>query len=97
MSINEELDLELEGMDAIELSDDELEEVSGGKKSLYVKVSEANIRSGPGKEFPVIWTMGKKDELVYLGEKAKDTKGKTWLKVKAVAVTGWVRKDMVKK
>ena len=92
--LNEELDLELDG---IELTDDELEEVSGGKKSIYVKVREANIRSGPGKEYAIIWGMGKGDELVYLGEKKKDKHGKTWLKVKAVTVTGWIRADLVKK
>ena len=41
--------------------------------------------------------MGKGDELVYLGEKKKDRKGKTWIKVIAVATTGWIRADLVRK
>lgn len=94
---NEYIDLELEGIESIELTDEELEQVAGGKKSIYVKVREANIRSGPGKEYPSIWGMGKGDELIYLGEKKKDSRGKTWLKVKAVCVTGWIRSDLVKK
>lgn len=94
---NEELDLELDDMESIELTDEELDEVAGGKKRCYVKVSEANIRSGPGKEYSSIWGMGKGDELIYLGEKQKDKHGKTWIKVKAVCVTGWIRADLVRK
>ena len=97
MSINEELDLELEAMDSVELSDEELEAVAGGKKLLYVKASEANIRSGPGKEYPILWTLGKNDELIYKGKTEKDLKGKTWVKINAAGVTGWIRKDLVKK
>ena len=82
----------------VELTDEELEEVAGGKqKSVYVKVKEANIRSGPGTEYSIVWGMGKGDELVYLGEKKKDKKGKTWIKVIAVATTGWIRADLVRK
>ena len=95
--MNEELDLELDGMESIELTDDELEEIAGGKKRCYVKVREANIRSGPGKEYGIVWGMGKGDELIYLGEKKKDKHGRTWIKVKAVHTTGWIRADLVKK
>lgn len=94
MMIYEEMELELDG---VELTDDELEEVSGGKKSLYVKAREANIRSGPGKEYSIVWGMGKGDELVFLGEKQKDRHGKTWIKVKAVCASGWIRADLVRK
>ena len=84
--------------DLVELTEEELEEVAGGKKkSVYVKVCEANIRSGPGTEYSIVWGMGKGDELVYLGEKKKDKKGKTWIKVIAVATTGWIRADLVRK
>ena len=54
--MNEELDLELDGMESIELTDEELAEVAGGKKSCYVKVKEANIRSGPGTDNRVVQT-----------------------------------------
>ena len=94
MMIYEEMELELDG---VELTDDELEEVSSGKKSLYVKAREANIRSGPGKEYSIVWGMGKGDELVFLGEKQKDRHGKTWIKVKAVCASGWIRADLVRK
>ena len=50
--------------DLVELTEEELEEVAGGKKkSVYVKVREANIRSGPGTEYSIVWGMGKGDEL----------------------------------
>ncbi len=88
---------DIEELDLVELSDDELEEVAGGKKSIYVKAKVANIRSGPGKEYAEIWAMGRDDELVYLGEKKKDKHGKLWIKVKAVHKTGWIRADLVKK
>ena len=90
-------DEELKDMESVELTDEELDEVYGGRKSIYVKVTEANIRSGPGKEYPVIWGMGKGDELLYLGEKKKDKTGRTWLKVVAVTTTGWIRSDLVRK
>ena len=94
----EDIDLELDGMESVELSIDDLEEVSGGKKtSIYVRVKVANIRSGPGKDYPEVWAMGKGDELIYLGEYRKDKHGKNWLKVKAVNTTGWIRSDLVRK
>jgi len=93
--MNENMDLE---MDFLELSDDELEMVNGGKKgSLYVKGNRVNVRSGPGMEFRSIALMLKGDELGYLGEKKKDKSGKTWLKVECIDMVGWVRSDLVKK
>ncbi len=95
--MNENMDLELE---VLELNDDELEMVSGGKKgSLYVKCKgkKVNVRSGPGTEYRSIALMQNGDELGYLGEKKKDKAGKTWLKVECVSMVGWVRSDLVKK
>ena len=94
--LNEGRHLEADDMSAIELTDEDLERVSGGKKSIYVKVKEANIRSGPGTEYSIVWGMGKGDELIYLGEKKKNKKGELWVKVKAVCVTGWIRSDLVR-
>ena len=93
--MNENMDLEL---DVLELNDEELELVNGGKKgSLYVKGTKVNVRSGPGTEYRSIALMRKGDELGYLGEKKKDKSGKTWLKVECIDMTGWVRSDLVKK
>ena len=82
----------------LELNEEMLEQVSGGKHvTLKIKVDEANVRSGPGKEYHSIALMGKGDELVYKGEKKKDKEGKTWLKVDCIGMIGWVRSDLVRK
>lgn len=80
----------------VELEDAELEQVSGGKDILKVRRGEVNIRSGPGKEYPIIAIMIRGDELLNLYEKKKDTHGKTWMKVRAVDQNGWVRADLIK-
>ena len=82
--------------DSIELEDAELEAVAGGKDILKVRKGEVNVRSGPGKEYPVIAIMSRGDELLNLYEKKKDSEGKTWVKVRAVDQNGWVRSDMIK-
>ena len=92
MNENNEMDLNM-----VELTDADLDEVSGGKKSLYVKSNNVNVRSGPGKEYHSIALMGKGDELLYKGEKKKDKEGKTWLKVDCIYMIGWVRSDLVRK
>ena len=92
--MNENNEMEL---DMVELTDADLDAVYGGKKSLYVKGNNVNVRSGPGKEYHSIALMGKGDELLYKGEKKKDKEGKTWLKVDCIGMIGWVRSDLVKK
>jgi len=92
MNENNEMELDL-----VELTDEELDAVYGGKKSLYVKGNNVNVRSGPGKEFRSIALMGKGDELLYKSEKKKDKEGKTWLKVDCIYMIGWVRSDLVRK
>lgn len=84
-------------MEMMELTEEDLDLVSGGKKSLYVKGKNVNVRSGPGKEYHSIALMQNGDELVYKGEKKKDKEGKTWIKVDCIGMIGWVRSDLVKK
>lgn len=91
MNENNEMDLNM-----VELTDADLDEVSGGKKSLYVKGNNVNVRSGPGKEYHSIALMGKGDELLYKGEKKKDKEGKTWLYVSNGKLNGWIRSDLLK-
>ena len=84
-------------MESIELTDEELDLVSGGKRTLYsVKAKSATIRSGPGANYDVVRCMSKGCDIVYLGEKKVDKKGNTWLKVSAASATGWVRADQLK-
>lgn len=84
-------------MEMMELTEEDLDLVSGGKKSLYVKGKNVNVRSGPGKEYHSIALMQNGDELVYKGEKKKDKEGKTWIKVDCIGMIGWIRSDLVKK
>ena len=91
--INENNEMDL-GM--MELTDEDLDLVFGGKKSLYVKGKNVNVRSGPGKNYHSIALMQNGDELVYKGDKKKDKEGKTWLYVSNGYVNGWIRSDLMK-
>ena len=93
--MNENMDMEL---DVLELTEEDMALVDGGKKiSVYVNGDRVNVRSGPGKNYQSIALMMDGDELVYLGEKKKDKKGKTWIKVICIDMVGWVRADLVRK
>lgn len=82
--------------DILELNDEELESVTSGKYvTIKVRVSEANLRSGPGTNFGVILRLKKREKISYLGTKAKDKDGKTWLYVNVGNYSGWIRKDLV--
>ena len=82
--------------ESLELTDEELESVTGGKyKTIKVKVSEANLRSGPGTNFGVVLRLKKREKISFLGTKAKDAHGKTWLYVNVGNYDGWIRKDLV--
>ena len=51
----------------MELSEDMLEQVSGGKQIvLKITVSEANVRSGPGTDFSINGRLHKGDKVIYL-------------------------------
>ena len=82
--------------DAIELNDELLEQVSGGKSAtVKCKVSEANVRSGPGKDYAVIGHLYKGEAVTFKGEKKKDKEGKTWICVNKGTKFGWIRTDLV--
>lgn len=85
-----------EAMETLELTDVELELVTGGKTILHVKRGTLSVHSGPGKSYSVIETVDKDDDLVCVGEAKKDKDGKTWIKVRVFGSTGWVRGDKVK-
>ena len=80
----------------VELTDAELEVITGGRTVLHVKRGTLNVYSGPGKNNGVIATVDPDDDLVCVGEAKKDKKGKTWIKVRVYGSTGWVRGDKVK-
>jgi len=81
---------------AVELNEEMLEQVSGGKVTMVTcKVSEANVRSGPGKDYAIIGHLRKGEKVTFKGEKKKDKDGKTWLCVNKGTKFGWIRSDLV--
>lgn len=81
--------------DILELNEEALELVSGGK-DYKVKANEVNVRSGPGKEFGVNGKLKKGDKVTYLKDKKKDKDGNTWLYVSNGNINGWIRSDKLK-
>ena len=87
----------MENNEFFELSEDQLEQVTGGKKRPFVRATgkNVNVRSGPGTNYPVVARLGYLDQVPASGEVRKDKHGTWWAKV-AVAVsqdkyvTGWV-------
>ena len=79
----------------VELTEAELDVITGGRTTLHVKRGELKVYSGPGTG-SVIATVDASDDLVCVGEAKKDKKGKTWIKVRVYGSTGWVRGDKVK-
>ena len=82
----------------VELNEEALAEVAGGKSAKYVlAVADANVRSGPGTEFAVVGHSVAGFSAKYTGEKKKDSKGKTWYRVTWSGKSGWIRSDLVTK
>ena len=78
----------------IELDDQELDEVAGGKKKkvyTIVKLTgSANIRKGPGLNFGIITALPSGSMLSYLKESKKDKRGVAWYKVNYNGNEAWV-------
>lgn len=85
--------LESEVMD---LTDEELESVVGGRTTVRPKHGSVNVYAKPSKHSGVVAVADTDDYLTCLGEAKKDKDNKTWLKVRVFGVTGWVRGDKVK-
>ena len=79
----------------VELDEETLEEVSGGKE-YRIKVDEVNVRSGPGTNFGINGRLKKGKVVTYLNDKKKDKNGKTWVYVSDGKIYGWIRSDLLK-
>ena len=88
--MNEELNNNL-----VELSEEELGSIVGGKTTLVATTDGANIRKGPGTSYPVIDTTVRGKTATYLGESASRN-GRTWLKVSFKDKVGWICSKYVK-
>ena len=76
---------------AVELNDEQLEDVTGGKHSYITGDSgNSNIRTGPGKDYRSIGTLRKGSSVRYLHDTARDSRGVLWYKVNYNGRTGWV-------
>jgi|GEM_PF-5840301 hypothetical protein len=94
METNEMNNLELE--ESMELTDADLEAITGGKTVLHVKRGTLSVYAGPGKNYGVVATVDPDDDLVCVGKAEKGKDGKTYIKIRVFGSTGWVRGDKVK-
>ncbi len=76
------------GMEMMELTDDMLEEVVGGKK--VVATASVKVRKGPSLDFGVLGYLNKGDKLTYDGDSQRDERGVRWYRVKYQGGFGWV-------
>lgn len=82
----------------VELNEELLENVTGGKSvEVQCKVSQAEVRTGPGNNYELIGHLYKGEKVTYKGEHHKDTKGRMWVCVKKEKGSkyGWILKDML--
>ncbi len=79
----------MENLEFLELNDEELNEVSGGKKRVMA-TENAYVRTGPGKEYAAIGKAKEGKTAIYTGETKVDNKGRAWYKVKVGGQTGWI-------
>ncbi len=82
-------------LDMMELTDEMLEEIVGGKK--IVATGNVKVRTGPGKDFAVLGYLSKGDSLTYDGASEKDYRGVRWYRVKYHGSFGWVSSRYSKK
>ena len=80
-----------ENVNVVELNDDELETVSGGKHSYITgNGGKSNVRTGPGLEYRSLGTLHSGESLRYLHDTATDDRGVTWYKVRWNGREAWV-------
>lgn len=91
-------DMNIDAVDEgiLELTDEDLEGIAGGKTVLHVKRGTLEVHSGPGKNYAVIAKVDKHDDLVCVGNAQRDKNGKYWIEVRVFGLVGWVRGDKTK-
>lgn len=87
-----------ENINVVELNDEELEAVSGGK-SRYIEghSGKSNVRTGPGREYKSIGVLHRSEEAKYLGKTATDERGVVWYKIRWNGRDAWVSSMYTKK
>ena len=75
----------------VELNEEELSEVAGGKNHQFVKtIDEAPVRRRPGRDAQVIGRLAKGTVVSYLGEIRNTSDGLRWAKVSYTGQVGWL-------
>ena len=82
---------DIENVNVVELDDEDLEAVSGGK-SRYIMGDngKSNVRTGPGLDYKAIGVLHKGEEAKYLGKTATDDRGVVWYKIRWNGRDAWV-------
>lgn len=80
----------IENLEVLELNDEELELIAGGKHKYIMATSEANVRSGPGKEYASLGHAKEGKTAIYTGKTKSDKTGMAWYEVKIGGRTGWI-------
>ena len=74
----------------VELSDAELESVSGGTKYITGDSGKSNVRTGPGRDYRSIGVLHRGEDARYLGKTATDERGVVWYKIRWDGRDAWV-------
>jgi uncharacterized protein YgiM (DUF1202 family) len=61
-------------------------------RTMIVKVSDLNLRTGPGTNYPVIKRLAKGSRVIYLNE-YRNVNGAIWAKVRGNGNDGWVDRN----
>ena len=80
--------ININDLDMMELTQEDLEAVAGGKK--IITTGKVKVRSGPGLQYQVLGYLEKGDRLTYDGHSEKDDRGVKWYRVKYTGSIGWV-------
>ena len=81
-----------------ELSEGELEGISGGK-SKYIEGDDgkSNVRTGPGLGYKSLGVLRRGDDARYLHETSVDERGVVWYKIRWNGHSAWVSSRYTKK
>lgn len=75
----------------VALTDEELEQVAGGKHS-YIEGDDgkSNVRTGPGRGYKSLGTLHRGESARYLHDTETDERGVVWYKIKWNGRDAWV-------
>ena len=86
------------GESIVLLSEEELQQVAGGKER-YIEgdSGKSNVRTGPGLEYKSIGTLHRGESARYLGKTATDDRGVLWYMIRWDGHDAWVSSMYTKK